>query len=107
MLGFILHSEPQQNPVMYPMFFGLETGNIIETRPGAVLMRHAVDAVLFERINWNTSYGVCFGLYAVYGRFPGAFRASIGVIMETIDKIVSWVCCGCFVALWLIIGLTG
>jgi len=51
MLGFIWHSEPQQNPAIYPMFFGLETVNIIETRPGVVSMRHAVAAALFERIN--------------------------------------------------------
>jgi len=50
-LVLTLHSAQQQNRDMYPMFFGLETGNIIETRPGAVSMRHVVAAVLFERIN--------------------------------------------------------
>jgi hypothetical protein len=51
MLGFTLHSVQQQNRVIYPMFFGSGTGNIIEINPGAVLMRHAVVAVLFECIN--------------------------------------------------------
>jgi hypothetical protein len=49
--GFTLHSVQQQNRVIYPMFFGSETGNIIEINPGAVSTRHAVDAALFERIN--------------------------------------------------------
>ena len=51
MPGFILHSAQPQNRVIYPMFFGLVTGNTIEINPGAVSMRHAVAAVLFERIN--------------------------------------------------------
>jgi len=49
--GFTLHSVQQQNRDIYPMFSGLETGNIIEINPGAVLMRHAVGAALFKRIN--------------------------------------------------------